>query len=150
MEYQSVHAPFGKARDFWYGSNDAAQAALNELIHCLEAYAQVQAPIMVAHVFIGFEYHAPNQRGLDYYEKVIRPAASMGVKIAFEDTEGMEYLDAVMQIDSAYHSDYETNAIRFKSCMLQPVVSSPEGLQVVAFHRWGLHCNPKPTSSNLQ
>ena len=102
MAYQSVHAPFGKARDFWHGSPEAAQAAVDELIHCLEDCAEVRAPIMVAHVFIGFEDHTPNQRGLDYYENVVRRAASLGVKIAFENTEGEEYLDAVMQMASAY------------------------------------------------
>ena len=102
MEYQSVHAPFGKAREFWHGSPESAQAALDELSQCLEDCAEVRVPIMVAHVFIGFEDHSPNQRGLDYYEKVIRRAASLGVKVAFENTEGEEYLDAVMEMGSAY------------------------------------------------
>ena len=102
MEYQSVHAPFGKTRDFWHGTDEAAQAAVDELIACLEDCARVESPIMVAHVFIGFEDHAPNQRGLDNYEKVIRRASSLGVRIAFENTEGMEYLDAVMEMSRAY------------------------------------------------
>ena len=102
MAYQSVHAPFGRARDFWHGSPEAAQAAVDELTRCLEDCAEVGAPIMVAHVFIGFEDHVPNQRGLACFERVLRRAASLGVKIAFENTEGMEYLDAVMEMALAY------------------------------------------------
>ena len=98
MEYQSVHAPFGKARDLWHGSPEAAQAAAEELTRCLEDCAEVRVPIMVAHVFIGFDDHAPNQQGLDHFGRVIRRARALGVKIAFENTEGMEYLDAVMRL----------------------------------------------------
>ena len=32
----------------------------------------------------------------------------------------------------ANHSDFDTNATRFQSCMVQPVASHPEGLQGVA------------------
>lgn len=102
MEYQSVHAPFGNVRDLWYGSPDAARSVLGELIQCLEDCAEVQVPIMVAHTFIGFEDHEPNQGGLDCFEKIIRRAVSLGIKIAFENTEGMEYLDAVMQMAQSY------------------------------------------------
>ncbi len=102
MVYQSVHAPFGKARDIWYSGPEAAQAAVDELTRCLEDCAEVQVPIMVAHVFIGFDDHTPNQEGIDRFERVIQRAGSLGVKIAFENTEGMEYLDAVMQLAKGY------------------------------------------------
>lgn len=102
MAYQSVHAPFGKTRDIWHGSPDAAQAAVDELTRCLEDCAEIQAPIMVVHAFIGFEDHRPNQEGLDRFEQLVRRARRLGVKIAFENTEGMEYLDAVMRLGQDY------------------------------------------------
>ena len=52
---------------------------------------------MVAHVFIGFEDHTPNEKGLENFGKVVREAERCGVKIAFENTEGEEYLAAVME-----------------------------------------------------
>ena len=102
MLYQSVHAPFGNARKFWHGTDEEAQASVDELIRCLEDCAEVEVPIMVAHVFIGFEDHEPNERGLANYEKLMIRARQLGVKIAFENTEGMEYLDAVMKLAEEY------------------------------------------------
>lgn len=104
MEYQSVHAPFGKVRDIWHGGPEAAKAAAEELTRCLEDCASISVPIMVAHAFIGFEDHRPNQEGLDRFEKVIWRAGELGVMIAFENTEGMEYLDAVMQLADNYEA----------------------------------------------
>ena len=102
LEYQSVHAPFMKARDLWHGSEEAAQAAADELIRCLEDCGRVNVPIMIAHTFIGFDDHEPNEQGLRWFEQVIRRAAEVGVKVAFENTEGMEYLDAVMRLAREY------------------------------------------------
>ncbi len=102
MYFQSVHAPFGKCRDLWHGSREAAEAAVREQIECLEGCAAVEVPIMVAHVFIGFEDHSPNDFGLANFERIIRRARELGVKIAFENTEGMEYLDAVMKLAEGY------------------------------------------------
>ena len=102
MLYQSVHAPFGNARKFWHGTDEEAQASVDELTRCLEDCAEVEVPIMVAHVFIGFEDHEPNERGLANYEKLMIRARQLGVKIAFENTEGMEYLDAVMKLAEEY------------------------------------------------
>lgn len=102
MLYQSVHAPFGNARKFWHGTEEEAAASVEELIRCLEDCAAVEVPIMVAHVFIGFEDHAPNERGLANYEKIMIRARELGVKVAFENTEGMEYLDAVMGLAEGY------------------------------------------------
>ena len=102
MGYLSVHAPFGKARDMWHGSPEAAQAAQDELVRCLEDCAEAEVPVRVAHVCIGFEDHSPSARGLSRCEAVVRRAEDLGVKVAFENTEGLEYLDAVMEMAKAY------------------------------------------------
>ena len=102
MIYQSVHAPFKKARDLWHGTPEAARAGVEELVSCLRDCAEVGVDLMIAHTFIGFEDHAPNSQGLDNYEQVIRQARSLGVRIAFENTEGLEYLDAVMDLCESY------------------------------------------------
>lgn len=102
MLYQSVHAPYTRMRDIWHGTDEAAGIAVDELIDCLEDCAEVGVPIMVAHVFIGFEDHTPNDRGLEYFEKLMKRARELGVKVAFENTEGMEYLDRVMELAQSY------------------------------------------------
>ncbi|MBQ9544724.1 MAG: sugar phosphate isomerase/epimerase [Clostridia bacterium] len=100
--YQSVHAPFSKVRDIWHGEKDDAESALGELTRCLEDCAACDVPITVCHAFIGFEDHSPNEAGVARFERLVRRAAQVGVKIAFENTEGTEYLDAVMEMAAAY------------------------------------------------
>lgn len=101
MIYQSIHAPFTKAADFWKGG-DAAEAAVSELIACVEDCARVEVPIMVAHTFIGFEDHDPNETGVENYGRVCARAKELGVQVAFENTEGEEYLAAVMELAKVY------------------------------------------------
>lgn len=96
MLYQSIHAPFTKMRDMWYPS-EATETAVAELIDCLRDCAANAVPIMVTHAFIGFEDHEPTAVGLENYALVVREAERLGVKIAFENTEGEEYLAALME-----------------------------------------------------
>lgn len=96
MEYQSVHAPFGRAADLWK-TGEEAQAAVDELIACLRDCAKYSIPIMVMHAFIGFEDHTPTQAGIENFQKVAEEANKLGVKIALENTEGEEYLAALLK-----------------------------------------------------
>lgn len=93
MIFQSIHAPFDRMREMW----ENGDGAVSQLIDCLRACAENQVPIMVAHTFIGFEDHTPNRIGIDNFGKVVREAEKLGVKIAFENTEGEEYLEALME-----------------------------------------------------
>lgn len=95
MLYQSVHGPFHKSRSMWYPS-DETEAARSELIHCLRDCADNAVPIMVTHAFITFGLNEPNEFGLRNFETVVREAERLGVKIAFENAEGAEYLIAVL------------------------------------------------------
>lgn len=96
IEFQSVHAPFGGCADLWEGTEDEAEKALSELLECVHVCADAQVPIMVSHAYIGFENHSPTDIGLERYGKLIHEAEKCGVKIAFENTEGEEYLAAIM------------------------------------------------------
>lgn len=93
MIYQSVHGPFFKMGEMWENCEDATA----ELIDCLHACKENGVPIMVAHTFLGFNSHTPNEKGLENFGKVVKEAESLGVKVAFENTEGEEYLVAVME-----------------------------------------------------
>lgn len=96
MYFQSVHAPFGRAADMWRGGEKAA-LALDELLCCLEDVASVGVPILVCHTWIGFYTgEVPTQTGVENYRKLVERAAELGVKIAFENTEGEEFLDALL------------------------------------------------------
>lgn len=90
--FQSIHAPFHKARDMW-DAGEAGEAALQELLDCLTDCKRLQVPIMVTHVYKGFDIEPPNEVGADRFGKVIEAAQAAGVKIAFENVEGEEHLD---------------------------------------------------------
>ncbi|MBQ6020635.1 MAG: sugar phosphate isomerase/epimerase, partial [Clostridia bacterium] len=90
-------APFGKIRSFWDGNEEEAEAMLAELTGCLDDCARCEVPLMISHVYIGFGEHPPvTEKGLDYFARALRHAEKRGVKIAFENTEGGEFLAAVL------------------------------------------------------
>ena len=94
MMYQSIHAPFDKAKLMW---EEDCGTAVEELISCVRACHDSRVPLLILHTYIGFEPSAgPTQVGLDHYGAVIDEAKKLGVKIAFENTEGEEYLAALL------------------------------------------------------
>lgn len=96
MIYQSVHAPFGNAAKMW--KNDAdAEMAKNELIACVRDTAEVKVPIVIIHPYIGFgKNDGPTACGIENFREVVNEARKGGVKVAFENVEGEEYLQALM------------------------------------------------------
>ena len=94
--FQSVHAPFVSMRKLWY-PDDGTTAAVDELLRCIRDTANVGVSTVVAHAFIGFEDHTPTQQGLDNVRLLVDEAKRCGVRLAFENTEGEEYLAAIMQ-----------------------------------------------------
>lgn len=93
--FQSVHAPFYRAAEMW---TENAEAALSELLDCIHEAAECRIPIAVMHTYIGFEPHGgPNEYGLSHFRKVAEEAKKCGVKIALENTEGEEFLAALMK-----------------------------------------------------
>ena len=102
MEYQSVHAPFRNVAKIWKGGEEG-ENAVKELITCVRDCASANVPIMVSHVYIGFEpSEGPTSVGLEGFRRVVEEAKKLGVKIAFENTEGEEYLAALMDAFKNY------------------------------------------------
>ncbi len=98
MIYQSIHAPFGKAADMWHGDEAEGKAAVDELIECVHACAECGVGIMIMHAFIGFDDdRKPNAKGLERFGRVVEEAKKYNIKVAFENTEGEEYLAALLE-----------------------------------------------------
>lgn len=93
---QSVHAPYDKMNHLWVKS-DKTSAAIKELCKCLDESKEVGAPIVVMHAFIGFDDHTPTEYGLQNLEVIVDKARELNIKLAFENTEGEEYLYAIME-----------------------------------------------------
>ena len=103
ISYQSIHAPFENASKMWK-NNKESENAVNELISCIRDCAEAEVPIMVVHTYIGFDSEdIPTKEGIDNFGRVVEEADKLNVKIAFENTEGEEYLKAVM--DAFSHCD---------------------------------------------
>lgn len=97
LAIQSIHGPFHGAAALW--SEDAAVSgpAIAELLEALEDCWKFRIPVMVMHTWIGFEYsQVPNETGLRNYGILVAKAKEYGVRIAFENTEGEEFLFALM------------------------------------------------------
>ncbi len=100
--YSSIHAPFGGARKLWEldGTPEAhaeAEAEIAMLLACLADCAAHDVPVMVIHPFIGFEDHTVTETGLVNFGRIIEAADACGVRLAFENVEGEEYLAAIMK-----------------------------------------------------
>ena len=97
LAIQSIHGPFHGAAALW--SEDAAVSgpAIAELLEALEDSRKFRIPVMVMHTWIGFECsQVPNETGLRNYGILVAKAKEYGVRIAFENTEGEEFLFALM------------------------------------------------------
>ena len=93
---QSIHAPFKNAKLFWYGNENEARMAIDEQKECIDICSKHDVGIMIVHAFIGFKDHTPTDIGLKRFSEVVNYATEKNVKIAFENTEGEEYLAALM------------------------------------------------------
>ena len=95
---QSLHAPFGKAADMWRSEPEICTPAKAELLASLNACKAFGIPVLVVHTWIGFEYRFDPQ-ALDFsnFDELVNTAREYGVKIAFENTEGEEYLFALIE-----------------------------------------------------
>ena len=97
LALQSLHAPFGSCSKLW--SPDAAvhADALAEQLAALEACARCGIPVLVAHTWIGFDYTFDAETlYFGCFDAMVARAKALGVCIAFENTEGEEYLTALM------------------------------------------------------
>lgn len=98
LEIQSLHAPYLKAADLWSRDSAISEPALDELLDTIKDCKRHSVPIAVVHTWIGFEYEFDkNSLYFDNFEKLVEEAGKAGVKIAFENTEGDEYLFALME-----------------------------------------------------
>ena len=98
LAIQSLHGPFDVAAKMWSADTDDSEEAMRKLLLSLETCKQYSIPVMVVHVWMGFDnIPAPNSEGFENFGKLVKKAEEYGVKIAFENTEGDEFLFALME-----------------------------------------------------
>lgn len=97
LVFPLMHAPFRQSKAIWNGPDEQAEPGVAQLIDCVHSCAAHEVPVIVTHAYIGIDNaeHIPTQEGLDRYYRVLRAAEGTGVTVAFENTEGEEYLEAL-------------------------------------------------------
>ncbi|MBR2043944.1 MAG: sugar phosphate isomerase/epimerase [Clostridia bacterium] len=94
---QSFHGPYRGAADMWSNNETAVNKAKEQLISCIKDCKENSVPVMVIHCWIGFDYtDTPTKEGLKNYGEIIALAEKCGVKVALENTEGTEFLGALL------------------------------------------------------
>ena len=99
MIFNILHAPWDYTDDMWNeNERELAKKGVENLTHFVELCAKFEIPIMVSHIYVGFdEPCVPTRFGLENYGRVIERAKELGVKIAFENTEGENGLAALLK-----------------------------------------------------
>lgn len=92
---QSIHGPFRKVEALW-DEGDEGERYTDEMIGCLRDCARFDVPVMIVHPIKGMDKHTPNELGLTRFARLVEEAEKTSVRLAFENVEGIEYLDAVM------------------------------------------------------
>lgn len=95
MKYQSVHSPFKKVDKLWE-EGAAGDDAVDELIRCVHECTDAEVPIVIVHPIIGMDKHTPTETGIRRFSRLVRAGEETGVKIAFENVEGIEYLEKII------------------------------------------------------
>lgn len=95
LYYQSVHAPFTEVDAMWE-PGDKGEYVKNKYIDCINECSGTGVPLIIFHAIIGMDRHTPSDIGIGRFCRVVKRAEKLGVNIAFENTEGREYLDALM------------------------------------------------------
>lgn len=103
LEVQSLHAPFERIANLWSREEQTYAPVKKELFEAIDACQRCHIPVMVSHAWIGFDYtFDEDDLNFTHFDDLVRYAKERQVKIAFENTEGIEYLYALM---SRYEGD---------------------------------------------
>jgi sugar phosphate isomerase/epimerase len=97
MTIQSLHAPHGGLTALWDSRDPMSPEIRKRVTDCIDSCARFQIPVAVVHCWQGLQYTFPGEP-LDYsvFDAIVERAVQQNVSIAFENLEGEEYLEALM------------------------------------------------------
>ena len=98
LALQSLHAPFKHTAKVWSKDPEISRPAVQELLCALADCHRLGIPTMVLHTWIGFDYtDVPSEEGLQNFRILVEKAKEYGIFLAFENTEGEEFLAALLE-----------------------------------------------------
>lgn len=95
---QSLHGPLRGLPGMWSSEEACSAAILQDHLWAVDACAAYDIPVLVVHSWTGIHYtFREDDLHFDNFDRLVERAHSKGIKVAFENLEGAEYLDALMQ-----------------------------------------------------
>ena len=97
MTIQSIHAPHGGQPHLWDAADPMHQVTLQKFLDCIDTCSRFDIPIAVVHGWQGLGYTFPDTP-LDFsaFDRIVDLAEEKKICIAFENLEGEEYLQALL------------------------------------------------------
>ena len=99
LALQSVHAPYDRADVLWE-SDEEGEAEVLRQIACIRDAASWGCGLVVMHAVVGMERISPQEsereRAFRLFGRIFEAAREAGVLVALENTEGEQYLDALL------------------------------------------------------
>ena len=97
MAIQSLHGPLRGMPAMWSKDRETARPILQDLLQSAADCARFDIPLLVVHPWNGVNYTFPQEDlFFDHFDALVAQAEKAGIRIAFENLEGAEYLDALM------------------------------------------------------
>lgn len=94
LELHSLHAPHDRNCQLWEPTDSPM---LQETLACINACREWSIPILVIHPWGKFDYaFRKEDLFFDNFDRLVSHAEKQGVKIAFENLQGPEYLMALL------------------------------------------------------
>ncbi len=93
---ETLHAPFDKINDMWGNNFFAANRMLKRLKDAVRKCARYKIPVAVVHLSSGRPMPTINKGGIARYDKLMKYAEKLGVKIAYENQRYLENISFFM------------------------------------------------------
>ncbi len=92
-----LHAPYVMMPEVWSNDEEASLGAAEKIIEVISLAAKYSIPAVVIHAWCGFDYKFDKDNlGFWGLDKIVEAGEKTGVKLAFENTEGLEFLREIM------------------------------------------------------
>lgn len=95
IEY--IHGPFYRVNELWEKDSVIFSDVIEEMKECILFAHKINVNKIVAHAFIGFDKHEPNDIGVNRFIEIIEFAKKYNITICLENVEGEEYLELLTQ-----------------------------------------------------
>ena len=96
MDYDFIHAPFDGINNIWREGDDG-EAMLDRLLVTTETCARNEIPLEVIHLSSGVNAPTVNELGIDRFDRLVRRAGELGVKVAIEDQRKLGNIAVMME-----------------------------------------------------